>query len=206
MHIFIDFDDVLFNTKAFVADLKDAYLAIPKMTQEVFDACYYGEHDASEAPIKTYSLDAHLKCMAKRIGTETNILHAAANDHIARAERYVFLDCMPFLDQYGKNATILSHGSPEFQKRKIAASGCMKMVEERCIITEEPKSIVLKRIVENGEPFLFIDDRAFQIELVKKAFPYAITVLVQREEGRYKETTDMADHYIGSCDRLFDIL
>lgn len=187
MRIFLDLDDVVFNTRGLIRDLRCVYIdtGIP---EDIFKACY-------RAPgVSLYSLDAHAACMAERTGASKERLLHIGRTLLVCAEKYVFPDMHAFFVEHGKDTTILSFGGSDFQKAKIAGSGIRKYVHE-VLVTEGAKDDVLEGICRRDERFILIDDRAHHIDAVKRAFPRAIAIFVARPEGRYAdETPRSADH------------
>lgn len=205
MHIFLDFDDVVFNTKQFIADLKKKLCDIYVFDPEVFQQCYY-DKKTDKATTRVYSLDAHLHRITEQTQIPFANLKETAVLHICTAHQYVFSDMAQSLRQYGKYTTLLSYGDSTFQKDKINNSHITRYIQST-IITTELKSKVIKNEHIKNNHFYFIDDRIHHIEAIKKAFPYATTIFVQREEGRYATPkTDFVDHVANNGNEIFSLL
>ncbi|MFH1188464.1 MAG: hypothetical protein V1652_01305 [bacterium] len=205
MHIFLDFDDVVFNTKEFIADLQEKLYQSNGIKQSLFKRCYYDDKRDTQVP-RVYSLEEHLS----RIAEHTNIpcieLQKIGLQHLQTAHTYVFIDMLHFLAKHGKYTTLLSHGDTTFQSQKIAYSKITESVQS-ILITTALKAEFLKNDAGTKKHFYFIDDRIHQIEAIKKAFPHATTIFVQRKEGRYtNRKTDFADYMVENGNDIISLL
>jgi len=188
MKIFIDFDDVLFNTKRF----KLGYLKCFEkygVSKEMFDECYYDP--LSRGSIKKYDPAKHIRRIFAKHKNIKRELEKEIVKFTTDTKKYIFPDVLEFVKKNKRNDLfIISYSKTDLQKAKIANSGIsnfFKAVE----ITNKLKSgaigMLLKKekIKCSEEAVYFIEDRAEQIENVKKKYPQIKTILLKRKGGRY---------------------
>lgn len=189
MKVFVDFDDVIFNTGKFKTDLKELFLA-EGIDGEMFDKHYYDPKDTRR--LKMFDPILH----ALRIETETGIsmqeLMIKIGIFLKDVSKYVFEDVGDFLKFVGKkNVYLISYGDEKFVKLKVTGSGIMRNIAG-VRVADGRKSDVIKKIIlaENfsaNEKIFFLDDRSEQIADVKKEIPKVFTIIVKRPEGRYDD-------------------
>lgn len=198
MKIFIDFDDVLFNTKRFKKDIEGIF-AKHGISKDVFEKYYY--HQSGENDQGVYDPEKQLTEVERMLGADLSNLKIELEEFLEKTSEYVFPGAVDFLKSFRKEELfILSFGSKDFQKLKIEKTGLGNYFE-RIIITDERKGEALKDLVEKeeinisqGEEVYFIDDRCKFLDELKKFFPQSITFLMKHREGRY------ADEANGNCD------
>lgn len=168
MKIFIDFDDVLFNTKKFKEDLQNLFFQ-HGISREVFDF-YYHNH-AQKKILKTYDPWGHLELISKGEGIDVENIKKDLGDFMTDTNPYLFDDSVDFLKKFEKvYVCIVSYGESKFQGMKIGECRVGKYCEE-IQITEELKSQVMTKLLKNrkeGEDVYFLEDRIEQLEDVKK--------------------------------------
>lgn len=194
MKIFIDFDDVLFNTKQFSAYCKD-FFATAGIEQALFQKYYYDPADELKDGVKLFNPYGLLERLEKYEKKDVSKLREEFEAHFQDLHSFVFADTEAFLKTMGKNNLYLvSFGLLEWQRLKIINSGVDQLVEN-FVITKKLKARAIAGLMEkiqidSEEKIIFIDDRVEQIEDVKKIFPQAITFLLCRKEGRYCDLKD----------------
>lgn len=184
--IFIDFDDVIFNTKKFKEDLKKIFSDFG-ISEDLYDSTYADSQD--DRIIKIYDPRLQVQRIAKIKEISKEQITKSIDSLMQRCPQYVFSDLNEFLKGVGsEKVTVLSYGNLDFQKEKINKSGIVKDVGE-VFVTDKMKSEVVGNILRESfqEKVFFIDDRVEQIRDVKKEFPFIITILLKRPEGRYQE-------------------
>lgn len=192
MKIFIDFDDVIFNTGDFIAALNSVWRKY-NISEEIIDHCYQLAKSPSIANrnFKVYNFERHLREMARAVKLDAGQkkkMAAEAQKIIKNSRQYVFGDAVDFLQSFNKrDLYLISCGDVKFQGLKIKQSKIKKYFKE-ILITNNLKAEILAPFVTDNddEEIYFLDDRLEQIRDVKKRFPQVETVLVQREEGRHK--------------------
>lgn len=186
MKIFVDFDDVIFNTKKFGKDLKKTFTD-GGIAEDVFN------HDYLDYPIKglngirKYNVWHHLQLLENN-GYRIENIKKAMRKLMKKMPSYVFKDIADFSKIFGKsNLYVLSYGDKKFQMEKILKSKVGTHFHQ-IIVLDKGKSAGIKRIKKTvGEKIFFLDDRVVQIKEVKKKLPYITTLLVKRNAGRYND-------------------
>jgi FMN phosphatase YigB (HAD superfamily) len=190
MKIFIDFDDVLFNTKKFRTD----YLNIFKkygISKRVFEVCYYSATE-SKKNIRQYNPVDHIERVAKLNSIDLPALQKDVTNFVKDTSEYIFNDVGSFLGGFKKRDLIIaSFSKTNFQKAKIANSGIAENFH-KVEIVNELKSTAIGNFIKSKEILVdmnvyFIDDRVEQLMDVKKNFPQIKTILLKRKEGRYND-------------------
>jgi FMN phosphatase YigB (HAD superfamily) len=209
MKVFIDFDDVIFNTKEFSAGLRKLFESCG-VSQEIFQKNYYDPSDNNE--IKLFDPEGVFARLEKNEKMETAILREKFAQHMTDLSEFVFADVADFLaETEKKNAYLISFGLPVFQNEKIVASGIHKLVSG-CIVTKGSKAEAVRQVMEKmnidfDEKIIFIDDRVEQVQDIKKAFPAALTFLLCRKEGRYcDQKNEFCDYEIHSLREAQEIV
>ena len=163
MRFFLDFDDVLFNTKKFKKDLIAIFLS-HGITEEQFNkSSYWGDKYALNKQIDflRYEYDIDVEKLKKDLDLFLNNL-----------QKYVFSDVIDLLKYLGRdNIFLVSYGEKETQMQKIIGSGVDKYLK-KIVIADTIKSapildIINKLSLKDCNNY-FIDDRLKYIEEVKK--------------------------------------
>jgi FMN phosphatase YigB (HAD superfamily) len=188
MKIFIDFDDVLFNTKDFKNNLLDVFVN-NGITKKQFKESCWG---------KTYNLKKQIEFIENNYDIDASKLEGDIEIFLKNLKGYVFTDVHGFIKDIGKeNIFLISYGHKKFQEKKIKKSKLSNYFK-RCVVTKDkPKAIaeILKEESVQDENIYFLDDRAGYIEEVKKNIPEIKTILMKRPEGRYDDESDeCCDH------------
>ncbi|EKE16455.1 MAG: hypothetical protein ACD_11C00014G0002 [uncultured bacterium] len=188
MIIFIDFDDVLFNTKRFKDDIIGLFLR-NGITKEIFDKYYH--NPKQDKVLKTYDPWRQLEMIRAGEGIDTGKMKKELEAFMDDTADYLFEDSLDFMETFNaENIRIVSYGEEIFQARKIAGCGAGSRCD-RVSVTEELKSEVIGKILKEGnfkdEKIFFIEDRIEQIEDVKSKFPFVKTIFIRRPEGRYHD-------------------
>lgn len=211
LKIFIDFDDVVFNTKKFVADYKNVFFS-HGISPEKFEECYYDYPKKNgDGTISKYEFRGHLERL--RIGCPEVDMGAVEKKVIfllQNAEKYLFDDVKEFvLSLDGCDIKLISYGDAVFQREKINGSGIAGYVSD-IVITDKMKSQAIAQFVDKKEnqKLVFIDDRIEQVADVKKNFPQTATFLMKRPEGRYDDEFDakFCDHEVHDLHEVADII
>lgn len=184
MIVFIDFDDVVFNSGKLSEELKGLFFK-RGIEESLFEKYYYDEN-------KTYNPQRQIDRIQEDSDKDFSNLKKEVSELIDNLGEYVFDDFKEFIEKVGReNIYILSFGDEEFQKLKIKNSGIDRDVE-KTIIAKGKKSEQLKKFFSRNsnlekEEKYFIDDKVHHIKDVKKNFPKIKTILIHRPEGRYHE-------------------
>jgi len=198
MKIFIDFDDVLFNTKLFYEGIKNVFFE-NGISEEIFKKYYKDpEIEKKRGIIQKYNPYKQIEKIGK-IGIETKKLKRDFSNFIKNTSQYIFEDGIEFLEKMkNEDLYIISYGDRKFQNEKIINSGIAKYFK-RISIAETTKAAAIRKIlkdkkVKEGEALIFIDDRERFLRDIKESYPGMVTFLFSNSLGRYN------DEKTGHCD------
>lgn len=119
MKIFIDFDDVIFNTRDFRIDFEKIFLQFG-ITADIFADNYYNyPPNKKNYPVKTYVLEKHLEKISKTVSFDKVALEKSIRNFLIDTRKYVFSDVETFLKRFNSSELFLiSHGKQDFQRKK----------------------------------------------------------------------------------------
>ena len=124
--IFLDFDDVLFNTRDFVRDYKKIFYSFG-VSEKLFNKNYYGYPVKNNGRLMKYNPEKHLECLEKEPGINIAGIKKGVRDFVKNTSQYIFPDAIDFLKSFPrKELFLLSYGETKFQKLKIKNSGIEK--------------------------------------------------------------------------------
>lgn len=191
MKIFIDFDDVLFNTKSFIADMKAVFLK-HGISEDIFNATYQSDGNFSgkiNRKMRSYDPFLQFKKIREKVKIDTRHLKSDFENLAKDTRKYIFNDGINFLSKLEKkNIFLLSFGTNKFQNKKIKNSGIKKYFNKVIIVSQYEKGKAIEKILgKSKKSFCFVDDRVAFLEEVKNRYPFAKTFLLKREEGRYQD-------------------
>lgn len=199
MSIFIDFDDVIFNTRSFKKDLSKIFSSCG-ISRSVFQETY----DAMKARQEQYSIAAHVRLL-KQQGELRNLslCTVALGRFMRNLKRYVFLDAQSFLRHHQKQGLFLvSFGDAAFQRRKIAHSGVKKYFK-RVVVTQGDKAkevaaLLLKSKAKKPYGIIFIDDSKKHIREVRSITSAIIIQILRKGRRTADEKSSFADHHVAT--------
>lgn len=203
MKIFIDFDNVVFNTSKF----KRALVEILKksgVTAKDFSDTYEQAKNGGG-----YSFARHVRLLSKKnlIRNVKNVRQAFDRSMTDLAS-LVFRDAYMFFMRHEKEELyLLSYGDPAFQKKKIAGSRVGKYFK-RVIITkgDKGKEIVAAMDVRARSPretVIFIDDSDVHI---REAHNIAGVITIQLSRGEVIHKTSAADYHVSTLAQASKII
>ena len=214
MKIFLDFDDMLFDSVLvkgeFVMALREIYThggwsadLIKRTSQEFSFASF------EKKPI-TYSIEKHLALLEKEKprGTSEKVL-AEAQAFMGDLKRYVFPDVISFLERYSpQDLFIITYGDPGFQKGKISGSGIRPFFKDVLIIEHGAKTPAIMKyakthIITKSETIVFVDDKAKYFDEVNDS-PYTLVKILLDCRGSEKKGN--ADYRAENFDEVAAIL
>lgn len=190
MKIFIDFDDVILNTKKFKKDLFGVFSAYG-ISREEYENSYYDPNDQN--PVKMHSIGDQIRRLQKNNFFDEKALREDLENFFTKnTSCCVFADVFDFAASHKNDEMcVLTFGNKVFQEKKIINSKIREHFAN-IIITDKSKAAALKEELRKkkflpGEKIFFIDDRTEQLENVKREFPDIITIFIKRPEGRFQE-------------------
>ncbi|MFA5993591.1 MAG: hypothetical protein WC823_01375 [Parcubacteria group bacterium] len=195
MKIFIDFDDVLFNTKKFVVDYKKIF-RLHGINEDMYKKYYYDyPPNKKNSKLKKYIAEPHIDRIGEKEKIDVSDLKHDIEVFLSKASKYVFPDVDYFLSSFKKeDSYLISYSKNKFLESKINNSGVTKYFKE-IIMTDFLKSspvrdIMRKDDIGKDERIFFLDDRIEQIDDVKKHHKFIETIFINRKEGRYQNVAD----------------
>ncbi|MDO8240405.1 MAG: HAD hydrolase-like protein [Candidatus Moranbacteria bacterium] len=195
MKVFLDFDDVLFNTKKFVVDYKKIF-RLHGISEDVYKKYYYDYlPNKKNSKLKKYISEPHIDKIGKEEGIDVSALKQDIEVFLGTASKYVFSDVYDFLGSFKKNDSyLISYSKNKFLESKIKNSGVAKYFK-KVVMTDSLKSLPVRDImrednIKKDEQVFFLDDRIEQIDDVKKHYKWIKTVFINRKEGRYQNIAD----------------
>lgn len=164
MKIFIDFDDVVFDTKEFKNDLIKIF-GENGISQKDFFLSYKSAKKA--APF--YKLENQVEFLNKA-GEIRNLknLRRSLGIFMRDLKGYIFKDALNFLEKLSnRDLYILSYGDKDFQAEKIKNSKIAHYFK-KIIITNKNKAKAIKDLISNPkENYFFIDDKIEHLKEMK---------------------------------------
>lgn len=209
MTIFIDLDDVLFDTAAFTIELKNVFASCG-IGEDLFHATYIKAREHDEGA-QVYSYAHHLAILDKEHDYDSTKINAAVEHLLEHTKAFVFDDVesvLVTLRDQGHKICLVSFGSSSIQNGKVCGSGLEKYFDEM-IIGEINKGESIKTFLDGGkgDDCVFLEDRTEHISSVKRVCPKITTMLVRRPEGRYHdEKTSLCDFTVGSMSEAGEII
>jgi FMN phosphatase YigB (HAD superfamily) len=184
--IFIDFDDVIFNTKNFKDDFESVFSRFG-IASDIFKKNYYNYPPNNQNTSgTTYILEEHLKKISKSISFNEAVLKKSIQNLLDDTRKYVFSDVEPFLQNFSRQELFLiSHGKQDFQGKKIKNTRLEKYFSAIRISDSQKSRDICPWVKNGGERKFFLDDRVHYLEEVKKCLPGINTILIRRTQGRY---------------------
>lgn len=188
MKIFIDFDDVLFNTRRFRIDFQKIFSQFG-ISDDIYARNYYNYPPNSQKSPKTiYILEEHLKKISNSIYFDKPALKRKIQKLLGNTRKYVFSDVEPFLQNFSRQELFLiSHGQQNFQRKKIKNTQLEKYFSAIKISSGQKSQEICPWIEKGKEKKFFLDDRVHYLQEVKKCMPEITTILIQRPQGRYQD-------------------
>jgi FMN phosphatase YigB (HAD superfamily) len=202
MKIFIDFDDVIFNTKKLKEDLINIYSRGGVSKKQFMETYLDFPKERKGIIFRIYDPYDQMKKIRNSLGIDTQGIERDFLKIVSQARKYIFKDTTEFLKKFKRNDLyILSYGDNKFQRNKIKNSG-VRGYFKKVIITDKMKSFsiletIKKEKINKKDKIYFIDDREKFISDVKNNIPGAVTILIRRKEGRYSDPkTKFCDYAI----------
>lgn len=204
MKIFFDFDDTLFDTRAFAESIQGVFEKYG-ISKELFWSSYQ-DMKGSFLVGWCYSPEIQIQKLKQNHSFDAKQLRAELDRLISETKKFLFSDTEEFLSFFKKNGYvlyILSFGDYDFQMKKICGTGIDKFIE-KIIITKVDKAIALREEITNDSDVVwFVDDKIKFIEGVKDVFPKIRTVLMRRA-GRYNQDkpNDRCDYVVANLNEM----
>ncbi len=201
---FIDFDNTLYNTADFVADMEVVFVASGISRADFRSTLDLAVHGPTGQYFE-YTFDRQMDLL-DRLGYHVSREHLYPQLDQLFSRSYQAPDAQYFLEQlrqYASEVILLTGGSVEFQKKKLAATNLTPYFDQLVIVQEKKEEAVRERAPADRQ-HLFVNDDIAQNLLVHQEFPN-IVVVTKKHPTRYSEEA-LRETGIPYFDSLTEIL
>jgi phosphoglycolate phosphatase-like HAD superfamily hydrolase len=186
--VILDFDHTLFDADDFKIAMATA-LRPMGVSEGLFWGTYRHARTNQEGTC-SYCPEKHVALIAEKVLLEKERALSALHAVVDRSHEFLYPDAKEFLSRLislGIPVTLLTHGDPAFQKRKIAACGIAPLIET-IIATDQRKSAVVPDILRGttGTVF-FVNDHLDETVEVQKTNPSRIIPVLKRRPDQPPE-------------------
>jgi len=194
MKIFLDFDDVLFDTYRFKQKLWAIFMSCGFSRKETEKAAEDISSECFKEKGKIYSPLGHIRNLKKIRNFDDRNLKKEIDGFLAKLSGFVFADCRKFLESFPKNDLyLISYGHGNFQRKKIRGSGLFKYFKKIIIIDGNKVRKVAETAKKEGflgqKKIILIDDRPENLKKPREIKKQVITLWLRRPEGRYSNSS-----------------
>lgn len=182
----IDFDDTLFDTRAFKQARLDSVKRMGVSDEDYYES--YVEARNSSDGLFTYSNERHAEMLTRRGYEKEKILTALEETTGEQLSTFLFQDTIAFLDHlksFGKPMILLSLGDPSFQELKVKGSGIDQYFDRLFMVNDE-KSRVVQELLDNHSgnesDVWFVNDKPGEAAELREKFP-GIHILLRKSEA-----------------------
>lgn len=194
MKIFLDFDDTILNTGAFVKELIRVFNSVG-FTDEDF----YRNYEKTKQKVGDFDLDTIFGFFAERGDFDVRKVRKSIDNLFANIDVFVYDDFFDFAKEFGKeNLGIVSFGTTASQREKIENSKVVPYFSE-VIVTSKSKEEDFADIVKthSDKQIFFVEDKADQVDRVKTRTPQIVAMKMERTDGRYiNSKSELADFVV----------
>ncbi|MFC1663857.1 HAD family hydrolase [Patescibacteria group bacterium] len=212
MKIVFDFDHTLFSTRKFYQALVNSFGALG-----VKESLFQKTFKKSKGKSQDYKPYRQFKLIVKeKPELNPKKLEKLFKKAFSRSKHFLYSDVLPFFKKKkgSLDFILLSYGEDWFQREKIKTSKIEKYFKKIIITQDIDKVKPLKKILQDKEKIVFIDDNPkalYEIKKTndkKKSNPEIITIRMNRGEGRYAKSPNNSkiDFSIKSLKELEKIL
>lgn len=199
--IVLDFDHTIYNTSLFVQTMQEEF----KKHFGIGEGEFMKQRNAVKECCVVIDIDKFVHFMPHpNKEAMKDMIHKIIR---LQSPSFLFFDALPFIERHKDQFDILvsTHGDMKLQTEKIRHSNLPHYV--RSVVSTESKGDVMKQYIGAYSHVFFIDDKAENIDAVKKAHPDVITYFIQRpDDSPYASIPtkcECADHVVKGLD--FDI-
>lgn len=194
MKIYLDFDDTILNTGAFVKEL------IRIFGEAGFTADdFYRNYERTKNKVGDFDLDTIFQFFAESGDFDVRKIRRKVDTIFANVDVFVYNDFFDFAKEFGKEKLgIVSFGTTASQREKIENSKIIPYFSE-VIVTPKSKEEDFIDIVKthSDKQIFFVEDKADQVDKVKRATPQVIAMKIERPDGRYIDSkSELADFVV----------
>lgn len=195
MDIFLDFDNVIFDTRKFKRSLMRAFRDGGVSARDFTRTYEEAKNGRPYSPARHLQLLAREGCVADMRRVKTSVIRATTD-----TSPFVFRDAHAFFARHGKkDLRLLSFGDPAFQKKKISGSGIKKYFSA-VIVTKgdkgkEIEKVMRTRVKTRQSAVVLIDDSDVHIREARR-IPGVIALQLRRRRGIHKSPS--ADYHVST--------
>ncbi|MDD3190741.1 MAG: hypothetical protein PHI66_03575 [Candidatus Pacebacteria bacterium] len=194
MKIYLDFDDTILDTGAFVGELIRVFNSVGFTEKDFFD-----NYEKTKEQVGDFDLDTIFNLFVSAGDFDARAVRKKIDTLFANMDVFVHDDFFDFAKEFGRdNLAMLSFGTTPSQREKIENSKTVPYFSE-IIVTSKSKEENFREIFRGnrGKKIFFVEDKADQIDLVKKAVPEITAIKIERPTGRYLDSkSELADHVV----------
>jgi len=191
--IILDFDHTIFNTTAYVERLQKNLEKAGISKNEFWD-----KRQSLKDCCHLVDIDQFVDSLEQE---NKSALHDVIHETIEQyAQEFIFSDVNGFITQHKDNFDflILTQGDEELQTKKIKHSNLPTYVSYK--IVKDKKVLVIGDVIDLYDEVIFIDDKAKNIDDIKKAYSTVETYFLQRPEDKpyahISSTCACVDHVV----------
>ena len=192
MKIILDFDDTILNTYKLTREFIKIFQKAGFTEKE-----FYANYQTTQEKTGGFDLETAFDLFSELKSFDKEEVKKEINRVLSKANNFVYSDFFDFADSFDKeNLILISCGIASSQKTKIENSKIASFFNE-IIIAQEDKVKSFKNISQKckNEKIFFIEDKANQIDRVKKEFPEVIALKMERPQGRHINTKSELANY-----------
>jgi FMN phosphatase YigB (HAD superfamily) len=194
MKIYLDFDDTILDTGAFIRELQRIFQSAGFTEDEFYDNWKKTKDKSGD-----FDFDTLFHFFAESGGFDERKVRRSVDTIFSNMDVFVHDDFFGFAEEFGKDRlAILSFGTTPWQREKIENSKIVPYFSE-VIVTSRGKEEDFRDIalLHADKRLFFVDDRAHQIDKVKSAVPQVVTMKIERPGSRYRsDRSEFADHIV----------
>ncbi|MFA7170975.1 MAG: hypothetical protein WC180_03205 [Candidatus Paceibacterota bacterium] len=194
MKIYLDFDDTIFDTRAFAEDLSRIFERVGFSEKDFFDNYALVRDNRGGL-----DLDALFNQLSHQREFDIRKTRRSVDNLFANVDVFVHNDFFDFARGFSKeDLTLLSYGPTLSQREKIENSKVIPFFNE-IIVTSRSKEESFPDILRKypSEELFFVDDKADQIDRVKTVAPSVVVMKMERPGGRHTGIkSELADHIV----------
>lgn len=186
--VILDFDHTLFDADDFKVAMATA-LQPMGVTEGMFWGTYRHAR-ADQDGTCSYCPEKHIALLAERVPLDKQQALTALEGVVNRSQEFLYPDAKDFLSRLislNIPVTLLTHGDPAFQKKKIAACGIAPLVQT-IIATDKKKAAVVPELLKGATgTVFFVNDHLDETVEVHKTDPSRIVPVLKRRPDQPPE-------------------
>lgn len=206
MKIFFDLDYTLFDTGKLKARLQQA------LAKEGVDEALFVKTYKDSKNNLFYEPKLQLELIEKLVpAVSAKKTEQILQEILDESSNFLYQDAVPFLQKWHKklNLNLLTFGNEDFQREKVKRAGIESFFNEIFVVQDVKKAEILKRLLDNREKILLVDDNPADLAEAKESFPELVTAIrIKREKAKYSDIPDSPgfDFSIQSLKELEEII